>query len=275
MPKLERQEEIRRFIYEVGQASVQTLSERFGVSEATIRRDLEEMAAKGTIRRLHGGATRPRSAATEPPILQRVHERAALKELIGKAAAGLVADGETIFLGSGSTTLAVARHLLDRQDLTVITNSLPVVNLLADAPHITLIILGGLLRHSERSMIGHITEQAIAELRADKVIMGIQAVDLQQGLTNAYLPETMTDRAIVNLAPQLILVADHTKFGRIAPSLVAPLEAVHTVVTDAKIDPQIVRDLQEAGIRVIVAGAESNGAQVFLPALDAAQPPRQ
>lgn len=269
MPKLERQEEIRRFIYEVGQVTVQTLSERFGVSEATIRRDLEELAAKGLIRRLHGGATRSQPVSTEPPILQRVHKRAAVKDLIGKAAAALVGNGETVFLGSGSTTLAVARHLLDRQDLTVISNSLPIVNLLADAPHITLIILGGLLRHSERSMIGHITELAIAELRADKVIMGIQAVDLQHGLTNAYLPETMTDRAIVNMAPQLILVADHTKFGRIAPSLVAPLSAVHTVVTDAEIDPQIVDELQEAGIRVIVAGLEDTQATVFLPSPNA------
>jgi DeoR/GlpR family transcriptional regulator of sugar metabolism len=248
-----RQAEIRRFIYKAGQATVAELCARFEASEATIRRDLGELADQGVVQRTHGGAARPSAVGPEPPILQRTHEQAEAKALIGKAAAELVADGETVFLGSGTTTLPVARHLQHQNGLTVISNSLPIIDLLADNPDITLIVPGGLLRHSERSMIGHLTEQAIAELRADKVIMGVRAMDLEHGLTNDYLPETMTDRAIVRLSNRLILVADHTKFGQVAPAFVAPLSAVHTIVTDPGIASEVVQALVDAGIQVIVA----------------------
>ena len=270
--KPERQARIRQFIYETGQATVAELCAQFEASEATIRRDLGELAAEGVLHRVRGGAARPSSAAPEPPVLQRMHEQAEAKALIGKTTAELIADGETVFLGSGSTTLSFAHHLRHRRGLTVISNSLPIINLLADVPDITLVVLGGLLRHSEQSMIGHLTEQTIAELRADKVIMGIRAVDLKQGLTNDYLPETMTDRAIVRFSTHVILVADHTKFGQVAPAFVAPLSAVHTVVTDSGIAPEVVRGLKDAGIRVIVAASDVNvdGHQTR-----AAQVPRQ
>jgi DeoR family transcriptional regulator of aga operon len=253
MTKLARQEKIRQLVYEQDQASVADLCERLEVSEATIRRDLEELAAQGVIQRVHGGAMRPTLAVPEPPIFQRAHEQAEAKEFIAKATAKLIGDGETVFLGSGSTVLAVARHLKQRRKLTVISNSLPIINILADAPDITVVVLGGLLRNTEHSMIGYITEQALAELRADKVVMGIRAVDLEQGLTNDYLPETMTDRAIVRLAAKVILVADHTKFGRVAPAFVAPLSVVGTVVTDSGITAEIVEHLMGIGIHVIVA----------------------
>ncbi len=253
MNKAARQEQIRQIVYRNGRVSVAELCEQFSVSEATVRRDLEEMDAEEVLQRVHGGAVRPESATPEAPICQRTHEQAEAKEQIGRAAAALIADGETVFLGSGSTVLAVAQHLKGRSELTVITNSLPVVNLLAEAPDLTVVVLGGLLRPSELSLIGHITEQALAELRADKVVMGIRAVHLEHGLTNDYLPETMTDRAIVRLADRLILVADHTKFGRTAPAFVASLSAVDTVVTDAGVEPVVVEALRSAGIRVVVA----------------------
>jgi DeoR/GlpR family transcriptional regulator of sugar metabolism len=192
----------------------------------------------------------------EPPVLERTHEQAEAKTCIGQAAAALIADGETVFLGSGSTVLAAVRHLKQRRNLTVISNSLPVINLLADAPGITVVALGGLLRPSELSLIGHLAEQSLAELHADKVVMGIRAVHLEHGLTNDYLPETMTDRAIVRLSAQVILVADHTKFGQTATAYVAPLSVVDTVVTDAGVAAEVVQGLTEAGIQVIVVGGE-------------------
>ena len=253
MSKVERKEKIRQFIHEAGRATVAELCDRFGVSEATARRDLKELGAEGVVRRVHGGAVRPDALTPEPPVLERAHEQAEAKTCIGQAAAALIADGETVFLGSGSTVLAVARHLKQRRNLTVISNSLPVINLLADAPDITVIALGGLLRPSELSLIGYLAEQSLAELRADKVVMGIRAVHLEHGLTNDYLPETMTDRAIVRLSARVILVADHTKFGQTATAYVASLSVVDTVVTDTGIAPEVVQGLAEAGIRVIVA----------------------
>lgn len=249
---IERQQRIAQFIRRHKRATVAELSEHFGVSEATIRRDLEKLNGRGIIQRAHGGAIAVERAAPEPPVILRMEECAEEKRRIGQAAAQLIADGETIFLGSGTTTLEVARNLDDKQDLTVITNALNIANQLAGKENITLIITGGLFRHSELSMIGHLTELALRELRADKVIMGMRAISVQDGLTNDYLPETMTDKAIINFAPEVILVADHTKFGQVSTALVAPVTSVTKIVTDTAAPPEIVAELRQCGIEVIL-----------------------
>ena len=253
MLREERKRKISRFVEEKKRATVTELSEIFGVSESTIRRDLEELDEQGMVQRAHGGAVFVERAAPEPPIIQRVVENEEEKRRIGRAAAELVQDGETVFVGSGTTTLEVARNLVDRDNLTVITNALNIANLFAGKSNITVIVVGGLLRHSELSMIGHITEQVLKELHADKVIMGMRAISVQDGLTNDYLPETMTDRAIINFSSEVILVADHTKFGKVSTALVAPVTVVHKIVTDTAAPPEIIEELRELGIEVILA----------------------
>jgi DeoR/GlpR family transcriptional regulator of sugar metabolism len=249
----ERKRKISEFIEENKKATVAELSELFGVSESTIRRDLEELDEQGVIQRAHGGAVVVERAAPEPPIIQRIAENEEKKRRIGEAAAELVRNGETVFLGSGTTTLEVARNLVKRDNLTVITNALNIANLFAGKPNITVIVVGGLLRHSELSLIGHITEQVLKELHADKVIMGMRAVSIEEGLTSDYLSETMTDRTIIQFAPEVILVADHTKFGKVSTAYVAPVEQITTLVTDAETDPALLSRLREMGIQVIVA----------------------
>jgi DeoR family transcriptional regulator of aga operon len=246
----ERQQQIAALVNEQGRATVEELSEQFGVSEATIRRDLEKLTGLGTVRRARGGALALPTAEPEPPIMRRASEYAEAKQRIGRAAAELVRDGETIFLGSGTTTQEVARHLGGRRDLKVITNALNIANVLAAFPEVSTIIVGGLLRNSELSMIGYLAEQALRDLRADKVIMGIRAVSVEHGLTNELGPETSTDRAIVRAAPELIVVADHSKLGRVATVAVAPLSAVHTLVTSAEAPAAIVEELRRQGLRV-------------------------
>lgn len=249
----ERQNNILTLLLRQGRLSVTEIVQQFRVSEATARRDLEALAEQGKIHRVHGGALPVALAPPEAPLLQRQQVQAVEKQRIGQAAAALVQDGETIFLASGTTTLEVARHLRAREHLTVITNSLPVMNTLADLPGIDLIGIGGLLRPSELSFVGHIAEQAIAELRADKVILGVHAFSLQHGLTSDYLPETLTDRAILKIGRQVILVADHTKFETVAPAFVAPVSSIHHLVTDAQAPPQVLAALREMGIAVTVA----------------------
>jgi DeoR/GlpR family transcriptional regulator of sugar metabolism len=255
----ERKRKISQFIEENKRATVTELSELFGVSESTIRRDLEVLDEQGVIQRAHGGAVVVERAAPEPPIIQRIVENEEEKKKIGRAAAQLVRDGETVFLGSGTTTLEVARNLVDKSNLTVITNALNIANLFAGNPNITVIVVGGLLRHSELSMIGHITEQVLKELRADKVIMGMRAISIEEGLTNDYLPETMTDRAIIQFAPEVILVADHSKFDKVSTALVAPITSVNKMVTDVDTPTQIVADLRAMGIDVIIAPDDAEG----------------
>jgi len=237
----ERKRKISEFVEENKQATVAELSKLFGVSDSTIRRDLEELDGQGEIQRAHGGAVAVERSAPEPPVVHRMVESEEEKRKIGRAAARLVQDGEVIFLGSGTTTLEVARNLDGKNDLTVITNALNVANQLAGKQSITVIVMGGLLRHSELS------------LRADKVIMGMRAISVQEGLTNDYLPETMTDRAIVNFAPEIIVVADHSKFGKVSTALVAPITSVAKIVTDIRTPPELINEIRQLGIEVILA----------------------
>jgi DeoR/GlpR family transcriptional regulator of sugar metabolism len=248
----ERQQMLVRMLDRRGRVTVAQICQEFDISEATARRDLETLAEQGLIQRFHGGAIPVRKAAPELPMLERGGENSEEKTRIGRAAAALIQDGETVFLGSGTTVLEVAR-CLDNLTITVITNSLPVINLLVQKPNITLISLGGMLRDSELSFIGHITEQALAELRADKVIMGIHSISLEHGLTNDYLPETQTDRAIIHIGNQVIVAADHSKWGSVSTAFVAPLTNVHTLVTDSAADPDLVEAMREQGITVVVA----------------------
>ncbi len=203
------------------------------------------------MRRTHGGAVRAERASKEPPMVQRISKQKNEKQQIGKAAANIVKEGQTIFFGSGTTVLEVVKHLPEDIQLTVITNSLPVVNHLADYPNVELIVIGGMLRHNELSMVGHIAEHAVREFRADIVIIGMHAIDSHHGFTNDYLPETMTDRAILGIAPKVIVVADHTKFGRVSSVLVATVTAAHMLITDQKTPKDCIQEMRELGVEVL------------------------
>jgi len=253
LSSFERQRKIAELITQRERVAVSDLCEQFSISVATARRDLEALAAQGKIRRVHGGAIAARQAPPELPASERAGEQLDEKRRIGRAAAELVQDGETIFLGSGTTVAEVAPHLQQRHGLTVITNSLPVLNTLAGAPGVTVVSLGGVLRRSEMSLIGHIAEQALGEVRADKVFLGIRAIDLEEGLTNDYLPETMTDRAILRSGRAVVVLADHTKCGRVSTARLAPLSAMHVLVTDAGTPVEFRDALAAHGVRVLVA----------------------
>ena len=252
-PTPERQKQILSLLTKQGRLSVAEIVEQFSVSEATARRDLESLASDGKVQRVHGGAIAVEAAPPELPILERESEQADEKARIGLAAANLVSDNETVFLGSGTTVLETAKHLRDRKNLTVITNSLPVLNALAGLKEVTVISLGGMLRDSELSFIGHITEQALAEVRVDKVIVGTRGVSLEHGLTNDYLQETLTDRAILKIGREVIIVADFTKVNRVATALLAPLDSMQTFITDSKADKKFIQELKKLKINVIVA----------------------
>ena len=156
-------------------------------------------------------------------------------------------------MGSGTTVLEVAKELHNRKELTVVTNSLPVLNILSRDKNISVIALGGILRESELSFIGHITEQALGEIRVDKVIIGIHAIHLEHGLTNDYLPETMTDRAILNAGNEVIVVADHTKINIVSTALVAPINSINKLITDRGSPPDFITSMKHLGIEVVLA----------------------
>ena len=253
LTSIERQRRILSLLLQQDRLSVAEVCGRFGVSEATARRDLDALAEAGKIERVHGGAILAEQAPPELPILQRENEQREEKARMGRLVASLISAGETIFLGSGTSVLEVARQLRDRRGLTIITNSLPVINMLAGSEGLELISLGGILRESELSFIGYMAEQALAEIRVDKVILGIRAISLEHGLTNDYMQETMTDRAILKTGTQVIVVADHTKCGMVSTAFVAPLTSMHKLVTDAKTPRKFISALAAQGIDVLVA----------------------
>jgi DeoR family transcriptional regulator of aga operon len=253
IPTPERQKQILSLLSQQGRLSVAEIVSQFSISEATARRDLETLASQGKGQRVHGGIIAVEQAPPELPILERESEQADEKTRIGRAAAKLVRNNETIFLGSGTTVLEIARNVRDHKGLTVITNSLPVLNTLAGLKEITVVSLGGMLRESELSFIGHITEQALVEVRADKVFMGTRGVSLEHGLTNDYLQETLTDRAILKSGREIVIVADHTKINRVATVLLAPLRSMHIFVTDSEADKKFIQALKKQGLSVVAA----------------------
>jgi DeoR/GlpR family transcriptional regulator of sugar metabolism len=251
--KAERQIWMRRLVEGQGSITVSEVSTSLGVSEATIRRDLEEMQTRGWLYRTHGGAVRVERALRQPPIRHRLKERSDEKQRIGKAAAQLIQDRETIFLGSSTTVLEVARNIPAHLKLRVITNSVPIINELADYSNIEMIVIGGTVRPSEQSFVGHFAEAMVQEFRADKVFMGMRAIDIVNGFTNDDVQESILDRKLLSIASQLVIVADHTKFGRVSTVLVGPVTAAHVIVTDTQAPPDMVDQLRQVEIEVVLA----------------------
>lgn len=254
MLKRERQERIIKSLQTEGQVSVADLSNRFGVTEMTIRRDLQELNNRGLAQRIHGGAisTDLNHLKLEPPILHRIKEQAIAKRLIAETVAGMIGENETIFIGSGTTALAVAEALSRRRDLTVVTNALTVVNTLASSRGITVIVIGGFLRRTELSLIGHLAETAIQDLRVDKIIMGIRGIHPEYGLTSSHLQELKTDRSIMGISENIIIVADHSKFGYVASSRLGPVSNSTMIVTDYETPESIIQQINDMGVEVVI-----------------------
>jgi DeoR family transcriptional regulator of aga operon len=233
-----------------GTVSVVEMSQVLGLSPSSVRRDLSRLARAGQVVRTYGGAAvvdRPALAAPRDAV-----RALAEKRRIAAAAAAMVGDGQTIAITSGTTCHELARQLTGRSDLTVITNSLDVANELIDRSGIQLIVLGGVARPGMHSLLGHLTEQACRELRADTLFMGIGAVSSERGLMNDYLPEVLTDRAIRPMATSVVLLADSSKFGSVGPAFVFGLEEVAAIVTDAGIRPEVKAALERRGIQVVI-----------------------
>ncbi|MGD0863592.1 MAG: DeoR/GlpR family DNA-binding transcription regulator [Candidatus Limnocylindrales bacterium] len=247
MPRNDRRSSLVLRLREDGRASVAALAQDLGVTPSTIRRDLARLAVDGAVVRTYGGAALP--GAVAPPGSDRAIEA---KRAIAAAAAALVEDGQTIAISSGSTTLELARRLVERR-LTVITNALDVASVLMDRDGIELVVLGGVVRPRMHSMLGHLAELALGQLRADTLFMGIGAIDPERGLMNDSIPEILTDRALRRSCRNCVVLADSSKFWQVAPAFVFGLDEVDTVVTDPGVDPADIAALQAHQVRVIVA----------------------
>jgi DeoR/GlpR family transcriptional regulator of sugar metabolism len=247
IPAQRRQEMLRAV--RSGSTHVTELAEDFGVSEMTVRRDLRELAREGKLERVRGGAV---NADWEPPFEQTVVERLAAKDRVGAAAAALVADGQTVMVDIGTTTLQAARHLHGR-DITVVTTSLAVYEELVPDPAIELVLPGGIVRRNYRSLVGVLAEDSLRQLRADLLFLGTSAVDAALGVWDSTMVEVPIKRAMIAAADRVVLLADAQKFSMSGIVRVCEAGAIDHIVTDAALAPAARAAIDEAGIGVTVA----------------------
>ncbi len=226
-----RRAEVLAWVQAHGIVQVNDLAETLAVSASTIRRDLAQMEEEGLLRRVHGGAMVEAPEPLEPQRPERETTAAAEKHAIAAAAAELIGAGATVLISGGTTTEAMLPRLAHRAGLTVVTNSLTVANGLTETRDIDVIVLGGYLRRGERSLLGQLTRQALAELEIDRMFTGAFGLD-DRGVTGADMAEAETDQYLMDAIGELIVLADSSKFGRRGAVRIAPIERVSTLITD-------------------------------------------
>lgn len=253
----ERQSQIVEYVTEHGEIKIQEICEMFDISDMTARRDLNDLDRRGLLRRIHGGAVANLGRSYEPSFQTRSIKNQPLKAAIGKRAAEMIIDGDSLALDVGTTTLEVARHLDDKRNLTIVTNCLQIANLLVGTLSLEIeariIITGGIIRPRELSMIGSIPEKVYNNFHTDKAFIGIGGISLENGLTEYNIEDSEIKKVLLKNAREKIIVADSSKFGVTTFNTVGPLEAVDTIVTDADAPQDIVETLRNLGIRVILA----------------------
>jgi len=248
--RVSRLTQIQRLLETDDVVTIGQLVEHLGVSEATVRRDLDALQRSGVIKRTHGGAIS--APLHELPYPVRGSCCVQEKRAIARAAASLVEAGDTLFVGGGSTTLHFAAQLVDA-DVTVVTNSLPVATELSRGRRGQVIVIGGTLRTPEQSMVGPRAVEAIRSYRAGIAFLGAPALDSQHGFTADGDVEAATDLAFIDNAQRCVILADHTKMGRVSTTHVVPLTAIDMVVTDTGAPTEVIEDLRAAGTKLLVA----------------------
>jgi DeoR family fructose operon transcriptional repressor len=247
----ERQMQILSHLHEHKRASVSELCKRFGVSPATIRRDLKELEDAGLLKRTHGGAISLEHVGFEPSFQEKEDQYREEKRRIAIRAASMIREGETVLLDAGTTTWALARELTQFQQLTVVTNSVFVIRELAGHPSIELLCVGGTVRGTTQSMVGPVAEQTLKTIRVDKAFIGTNGVEPDAGLTTPHLLEAQVKKAMIRSAKQVVLLSDSDKAGKVTFAQFAPVEAVDVWITDTGVPEALAERILEKGVRVI------------------------
>lgn len=247
----ERRRRIRALIQENTQGTVADLADRFGVSVVTIRTDLAALEHMGAVVRTHGGAL-PRGDSDELPINVKQTLNRAEKVRIATAAIELIRGGETIILDSGTTTAEIAKQIrtLKIPSINVITNALNIAVLLANAPHVNVIMPGGVLRQKSWSLSGPQAEQALSTLQADLLFLGVDSLDPEIGLMTPYLLEAQLNAQMIRIARQVIAVTDSSKLLRRNLSVIAPVDQVDLLITDNGADVECIEAIRAKGVEV-------------------------
>lgn len=249
----ERRRRIMELLESQERVTVEELVGRFSVSAVTIRGDLDALAEAGLLIRSHGGALKRDEAADDVPIAVKETQNHAEKVRIGQAAAQMIRDGETIMLDSGTTTAEIARQIraLRLSSLNVITNALNIAMELATVPFVRLIMIGGILRQMSYSLSGPHAEQTLRHLHADRLFLGVDGLDPEIGLMTPDVLEAQLNAIMIQVSREAVVVADASKFERRSLSVISRIEAVHKVITDSRVSPEMIAALRARGVEVV------------------------
>lgn len=257
MNSAERLGKIVEFVHETGRINIAEICTMFDVSEMTARRDLNELDRQGLLRRVHGGAIAHLGRSYEPSFQTRSVKNQAAKEAIGRKAAELVYDGDSIALDVGTTTLEIVPGLKGKRNLTIVTSCLQIAARIVDQVHLEvdarLIITGGIVRARELSMVGYIPEQVYHDMHVDRAFIGIGGISLEDGLTEYNIEDTQIKKMLIRSAREKIVVADGSKFGVTTFTSVTPLADVDKIVTDRSAPPDMIEQIRKQGVEVILA----------------------
>lgn len=254
----QRQERILDEVRRHGGARVADLVDLLEVSDMTVRRDIETLARRGLVERVHGGATAIGArSGEEPGFVAKSALARQEKDAIAREVARLVEPGETVAVSAGTTTLAVARELVVVPDLTVVTNSVPVADVLHDParPDRIVVLVGG-QRTPSNALVGPVAVGALRSLHVDTLILGVHGMTEQAGLTTPNLVEAETDRALVAAARRVVVAADHSKWGVVGLASIAALSEVDILVTDTRLPRSAQRTLARSVGRLVLASAQ-------------------
>ena len=248
----ERHSRILALLQQSGSISVAQLSERFRVSEVTIRKDLSYLEQQTKLYRTHGSAILISPYISDRHVNEKEKKNVVEKQAIGAAAAALIAQNDSIIIASGTTMAFLAREIKPEGRLTVITAAVPVTQILSQDPDIDVIQLGGITRTSSVSVVGPFAEQMLRNFNCSKLFIGVDGVGPEFGLTTTNVLGASLNRAMIEAAQKVVVLADSSKFGRRGFSKICDLESVDRIITDSNIQPLYLERLRERGIEVTV-----------------------
>lgn len=251
----QRRRKIVDLLEQKGQVTVRDLVDRFGVSAVTARGDLDALASNGTAVRSHGGAVRQMEASQDYPLRLKETQHHSEKVRIGRAAAELVRPNEIVILDSGTTTAEVARQIRARkvQPVTVITNALNIASELMDAPGISVIVIGGLMRPVSCSFVGPQAEAMLKEFHADRLFLAVDGFDLGIGASTPDVFEAQLNGLMMQVSKEVNIVADSSKLGRRSVSRIGPLDKVDRLITDTHAPAEFTDALKKKGVDILIA----------------------
>lgn len=238
-----------------GTIRVKDISKLFNVSEVTIRKDLELLEMKNLLLRVRSGAIRLNHnyIGEDFSIKEKQQKNYKEKQLIGKAAASLINENDTIIFDSGTTTLEVAKNLSKFQNLSIITSALNIAIVLNEYKRFPVIIPGGYLREKSMSLVGPFAEEFLKKFYCDKLFLGIDSFSLERGISTPNMEEASMNQTMISISKEVIAVFDSSKFDKLSFATIAPVTKINTVVTDSGINPNIKMELDRMGIKVIIA----------------------